>query len=354
MTDILSWVPVFKLSLQEPGPGNRMKFKFSLQQLFLAASIALFGLVASSAEAQSWPERPVVLVVPYSAGGPTDVVARMLAVPMAKALGRAVIVENRAGAGGTIAAAHVARAAPDGYTILIHHMGMATAPALYSHLAYDPLKDFEYVGQVIDVPMTLLSRKDFPPNNLRELLAYAKVRGDKITLAHAGPGAVSQLCGLLLESYMGVSVTQVAYKGAGPALNDLMAGQVDLLCDQTTQTAPVIKDGGRVKVFGVTTLKRISTLPEVPTLDEQGLKGFDVKVWHGIYAPKGTPKPIIDTLTSALRASLQDPHVRQRMADLGAEIVSMDRVTPESLRDHLAAETARWGKIIRAAGVTIN
>ena len=320
---------------------------------WLAASLgaALMNLQAPAAAQSDWPDKPVTMAVPYSAGGPTDVVARMLAIPMGKSLGQTVVVENTVGAGGTIAPARVAKARPDGYTILIHHMGMATAPALYKKLPYDPLKDFEYVGQVMDVPMTLISRKDFPANNFQELLAYVKTNKDKVTLANAGVGAVSQLCGLLFASQIGVQLTTVPYKGAGPALNDVMGGQVDLLCDQTTQTAPVIKDGNRVKVFGVTTPRRLASMPGIPTLDEQGLKGFDVRVWHGVYAPKGTPAAVTEKLNVALRAALQDEVVKQRLADLSSEIVPMEKVTPEALRSHLAAETAKWGKVIRAAGV---
>jgi len=317
-----------------------------------SAGACLLALHAAPAAAQAaWPDKPVTLVVPYSAGGPTDVVARMLAIPMGKSLGQTVVVENTVGAGGTIAPARVAKAAPNGYTLLIHHMGMATAPALYKKLNYDPLKDFEYIGQVMDVPMTLLSRKDFPANNFRELLAHVKTHKDKVTLANAGVGAVSQLCGLLFMNQIGVQLTTVPYKGAGPALNDLMGGQVDLLCDQTTQTAPVIKDGNRVKVFGVTTPRRLPSLGDIPTLDEQGLKGFDVKVWHGVYAPKGTPPAVLEKLNTALRAALQDDMVKHRLAELSSEIVPPEKQTPEGLRTHLAAEIDKWGKVIRAAGV---
>ncbi|MDH6594920.1 tripartite-type tricarboxylate transporter receptor subunit TctC [Variovorax sp. TBS-050B] len=317
-----------------------------------SAGACLLALHAAPAAAQAaWPDKPVTLVVPYSAGGPTDVVARMLAIPMGKSLGQTVVVENTVGAGGTIAPARVAKAAPNGYTLLIHHMGMATAPALYKKLNYDPLKDFEYIGQVMDVPMTLLSRKDFPANNFRELLAHVKTHKDKVTLANAGVGAVSQLCGLLFMNQIGVQLTTVPYKGAGPALNDLMGGQVDLLCDQTTQTAPVIKDGNRVKVFGVTTPRRLPSLGDIPTLDEQGLKGFDVKVWHGVYAPKGTPPAVLEKLNTALRAALQDDMVKHRLAELSSEIAPPEKQTPEGLRTHLAAEIDKWGKVIRAAGV---
>ncbi len=259
-------------------------------------------------------------------------------------------MENAVGAGGTIAATKVARATPNGYTVFLHHMGMSTAPALYRKLSFDPLKDFEYIGQVVDVPMTLLARKDFPASNLQELLTYVKANKDKVSLANAGLGAVSHLCGLLFMSSIGVDLTTVPYKGTGPAMNDLLGGQVDLLCDQTTQTVPMIKEG-RIKVFGVTTPQRLSALPNVPTLDEQGLKGFEVKVWHGMYAPKGTPTEVINKLNAALRAALQDPMVKQRLADLSSEIPAPDKVTPQGLKTHLEAEIQKWGPVIRKAGI---
>ena len=272
-----------------------VRFKHWLTAVAGAASLVATGAAVAQA---AFPAKPVTVVVPFSAGGPTDVVARLIGVPMGKALGQTVIIDNALGAGGTIAAAKVARAAPDGYTIFLHHMGMSTAPALYRKLSFDPLKDFEYIGQVVDVPMTLLGRKDLPANNFKELQAYVKANGNKVTLANAGLGAVSHLCGLLFMSQMGVELTTVPYKGTGPAMNDLLGGQVDLLCDQTTQTVPFIKDG-RIKVYGVTTHNRLGSLPNVPTLDEQGLKGFEVKVWHGMYAPKGTPKDELEKLALA-------------------------------------------------------
>lgn len=325
----------------------------TIQTRWRTAALSLCALTVSigAAAETPWPDRPITLVVPYSAGGPTDVVARMLAIPMGISLGKPVLVENTVGAGGTIAPSRVARAAPNGYTILIHHMGMATAPALYKKLSYDPMKNFDYIGQVMDVPMTLLGRKDLPPNNFKELLTYIKANKDKVTIANAGMGAVSQLCGLLFVSQIGVDLTTVPYKGSGPALNDLLGGQVDLLCDQTTQTAPVIRDGGRVKVFGVTTLKRLASLPNIPTLDEQGLKGFEVKVWHGLYAPKGTPPAVLDKLNVALRAALRDEQVRQRLTELGAEIAPLDKQTPEGLRSYLESEVGKWGKVIKASGI---
>jgi tripartite-type tricarboxylate transporter receptor subunit TctC len=307
-------------------------------------------LTATAVQAQGYPNRPIALVVPFAAGGPTDVVARMLAVPLGKSLGTTVVVENTLGAGGTIAANRVARANPDGYTIFIHHMGMSTAPALYRKLPFDPLKDFEYIGQVLDVPMTLLARRDFPPNNLKELITYLRANREKVMLANAGLGAVSHLCGMLFQSTIGVDLTTVPYKGTGPAMTDLIGGQVDVLCDQTTQTVPIIKDN-RVKVYGVTTTKRLAGLSNIPTLDEQGMKGFEVKVWHGLYAPKNTPKDALDKLNKALRDALNDPVIRQRMAELSSDIPPMDKVTPEGLRTHLEAEIAKWGPVIRKAGV---
>lgn len=322
----------------------------SASKLFSLLVAAWAGLVASVSWAQQFPARPVVLVVPFAAGGPTDVVARMIAIPMAKSLGGNVIVENTVGAGGTIAAARVAKAPADGHTIFIHHMGMATAPALYRKLPFDPLKNFEYLGQVLDVPMTLLAKKDFPAGNLTELIAYLKANRDKVSLANAGLGAVSHLCGMLFMSSIGVELTTIPYKGTGPAMNDLLGGQVDLLCDQTTQTVPVIKEG-RVKIYGVTTPQRLAALPNVPTLDEQGLKGFEVKVWHGMYAPKGTPKDVLDKLNKALRDAMADPAVRQRMADLSSDIPPPEKITPEGLRAHLEAEINKWGPVIRKSGV---
>ena len=324
-----------------------VRFKHWLTAVAGAASLVATGAAVAQA---AFPAKPVTVVVPFSAGGPTDVVARLIGVPMGKALGQTVIIDNALGAGGTIAAAKVARAAPDGYTIFLHHMGMSTAPALYRKLSFDPLKDFEYIGQVVDVPMTLLGRKDLPANNFKELQAYVKANGNKVTLANAGLGAVSHLCGLLFMSQMGVELTTVPYKGTGPAMNDLLGGQVDLLCDQTTQTVPFIKDG-RIKVYGVTTHNRLGSLPNVPTLDEQGLKGFEVKVWHGMYAPKGTPKEVIDKLNAALKTAMAEPHVKQRLAELSSDIPSADKMTPEGLRTHLTAEIAKWGPVIKKAGI---
>ncbi len=311
-----------------------------------ATCLALSGLAA----AQTYPSRTITLVVPFAAGGPTDIVARTLGAAMAKTLGQTVVIDNKVGAGGTIASTAVARAAPDGYTFLIHHNGMATAPALYRKLSFNALTDFEYVSQVVDVPMTLLGRKDFAPKTLPELVAYLKVNGDKVTMAHAGLGAVSQLCSMVFRQAVGAELTTVPYSGTAPAMNALLGGQVDLLCDQTTQTTQHIK-AGSVRLYGVTTSQRIKTLPDAPTLAEQGLKGFEVVVWHGIYAPKGTPKEATEKFGAALKVALKDPTVVARMSELGAEFVPDAKLTPEGLRSWLKQETERYAPLIKAAGV---
>jgi tripartite-type tricarboxylate transporter receptor subunit TctC len=317
----------------------------------VAAFVAVSAMALTGAAlAQAFPDKPVSMIVPFAAGGPTDAVARLIAIPMGKALGQTVLVENAVGAGGTIGATKAARAAPTGYTIFLHHMGMSTAPALYKKLQFDPLKDFEYIGQVVDVPMTMLARKDFPANNFTEFLAYVKANKDKVSLANAGLGAVSHLCGLLFQSAIATDLTTVPFTGTGPAMNALLGGQVDLLCDQTTQTVPMIKDG-RVKVFGVTTHNRLAALPQVPTLEEQGLKGFEVKVWHGMYAPKGTPAAVLDKLGAALRSAMADPMVKQRLTDLSSDVVSADKMTPAGLKTYLEAEINKWGPVIKKAGV---
>ena len=318
--------------------------------LLLAAAAIVAGC-GGGEDAPSYPSRPVTLVVPFSAGGPTDVLARTLAPPMSASLGQNVVIENKPGAGGTIGAGHVARAQPDGYTLLLHHNGMATSQALYSNLAYDPLGSFAYIGQVADVPMTLIGRHDLPPHSVQELIAYVTQNRRTINVAQAGAGAVSHLCALLLQQALGIEFTTVPFQGTAPALVALAGGHVDLLCDQTTQTIPHIH-GGRVKLYAVTTRSRIAALPDTPTLQESGLPGFEVVVWHGVYAPKGTPQAVLGKVNAALRAALTDPAVTQRFAELGAQVVAQDKQTPAGLRDWLQAEIYRWTPVIRAAGVS--
>ena len=287
--------------------------------------------------------------MPFAAGGPTDTVARLLGVPMGKSLKTQILVENVGGAGGTIGAARVAKAPPDGYTLLLHHIGHSTAPSLYRKLPYDVIGDFEPVGLVNEVPMTLVARKDLPPNTLRELITYVKANRDKVTYANAGLGAASHLCGMLFMSAIDTDLTTVPYKGTAPAMNDLLGGQVDFMCDQTTNATSQIK-AGKIKAYGVTTKARVPSLPELPTLHEAGLPNFEISVWHALYAPKGTPKAVVDRLVRALQEALRDATIKQRFADLGAEGVSESRATPEALRVHLKAEMDRWAPIIKKAG----
>ena len=312
------------------------------------ASIAL--AVFAGAVAAQYPNKPVTIVVPFSAGGPTDTVARVMAQAMLKPMGQTLIVENKVGAGGTIGVNSVAKAAPDGYTTLIYHIGMATAPALYRTLPYKTMEDLEPIGLINDVPMTLVARGNFPAKDFKEFLTYVKANKDKINYANAGLGAASHLCGMLFMSAIQTDFTTIAYKGTAPAMNDLIGGQVDFMCDQTTNTTGQIR-GGKIKVYGVTTLKRVASLPDVPTLDEQGLKGFEIGIWHGMYAPKGTPKPVIDKLVSSLQAALKDPVVKTRFNDLGTDPIALDKATPAALRAHLKAEIEKWAPLIKKAGV---
>ncbi len=334
------------LSISAQNEDDQMNTK---RNLFTAAVAAAVVLASGTAWSQAYPAKPISLVVPFAAGGPTDIVARTLAATMTKSLGQTVVVENKAGAGGTIAANFVLRAQPDGYTFLIHHNGMATAPALYRKLAYNPVADFEHVGNVVDVPMTLIAKKDMPPKNTAELVSYVKANAKTLNLANAGLGAVSHLCGTLFQQALGTELTTVPFQGTGPALNALLGGQVDLLCDQTTNTVPHIK-AGTVKMYGVTTKQRIKALPDAPTLDEGGMKDFEVIVWHGVYAPKGTPAAVVQKFGDAMRAALKDPAFVQRMADLGGEIPPAARQTGDGQRAWLTAEVDKWGKAIRAAG----
>jgi len=313
-------------------------------------AIALgLGVFSAGVGAQNFPTKPVTMIVPFSAGGPTDTVARSIAAAMQESLKQTVVVENVGGAGGTIGVARGARSAPDGYTITMHHIGMATAPTLYRKLSFDPLKDFEYIGLVADVPMTMIARADFPPKDVKEFLSYVKANKDKLAYANAGLGAASHLCGLMFMTAIDTAFTTIPYKGTGPAMNDLLGGQVDFMCDQTTNTTSQIK-AGKVKAYAVTTPERVAALPDLPTMQEAGLKGFEVTVWHGLYAPKGTPKPVMDTLVKALQHALQDETVKSRFADLGTAPVPVERGTPEALRKHLAAEIQKWRPVIQAAG----
>ncbi|MER8794393.1 tripartite tricarboxylate transporter substrate-binding protein [Mesorhizobium sp. M0984] len=314
--------------------------------LAVAAAAMLYPPAAG---AQTYPERTITIVVPFSAGGPTDTVTRLVAEAMSKDLGQQVIVENVGGAGGTLGAGRVANAEPDGYTLLLHHIGMATSATLYRKLAYDTLNAFEYVGLVTEVPMTIVGRKDLEPTDLKGLVDYAKANKDSITVANAGIGAASHLCGMLFMSAIGTPLVTVPYKGTGPAMTDLLGGQVDIMCDQTTNTTKQIQ-GGTIKAYAVTSPQRLDVLPDVPTTIEAGLPQVQVGIWHGIYAPKGTPAEITERLSKSLQVALKDQNVVARFAELGTKPSPEADATPAALTAKLESEIARWKPIIEAAG----
>ncbi len=320
-----------------------MKRLFTL----LAAS-----LTAAAALAADYPEKPVTIVVPFAAGGPTDKVARDFAEAFRKQLNnQAMVIDNVGGAGGTLGAAKAARAAPDGYTLLLHHIGMATSPALYRNMTYKTLEDFEYVGMINDVPMTLICRATLPASSYADLLKWLEANKGKINLANAGLGSASHLCGLLFQQNVKIDMSTIPYKGTAPAMTDLLGGQVDLMCDQTTNTTQQI-ESGKVKAYAVSSMKRLTTpvLAKLPTLDESGLKGFSVSIWHGLYAPKGTPKPVLDKVNAALLAALKDPAFIKSQEALGAVVVSDNRSSPAEHKKFVEAEIAKWGPVIKAAG----
>ena len=304
------------------------------------------AMISSTALAQSYPSRPITLLVPFAAGGPTDTVARVTAQSMSKLIGQPIIIENALGAGGTIAATRASRAEPDGYTVLIHHIGMATAATLYRKLAYDTKTAFAPIGLVTNAPMTVIGRPDLPPNTLAELVAYIKTNGDKMTFGNAGLGAASHLCGMLFMRAVDKQILAVPYKGNGPVMNDILAKQIDLTCDQTTNTTGPIA-AKLVKSYAITTKSRLASMPDLPTADEAGLKDFEVAAWHGLYAPKGTPDDIVRKLSRTLQEALRDPDLVKRFNDINTEPVSQDEATPEALKVKLISEVDRWAPIIR-------
>ena len=319
--------------------------------MLVAGIIAGTAFSAAAAVAQDYPTQPVTIVVPFSAGGPTDTVTRLVAAAMSEDLGQQVVVQNVGGAGGTLGAGQVAAANPDGYTLLLHHIGMSTAPALYASLPYDPMTDFAPIGLVTEVPMTMVARKDFEPATLEDLIAYVKEKGEDITYANAGIGAASQLCGLLFMDALGTKMTEVPYQGTGPAMTDLLGGQIDMMCDQTTNTTSQIQ-AGEIKAYAVTTPERIAVLPELPTLAEGGLDNFNLAIWHGLYAPAGTDQAIIDRLSASLQKALADETVGNSFAELGTYPVPADQATPAALKQKLEGQIALWAEVIKAAGVS--
>lgn len=316
--------------------------------LHIAGTFAALALMALPAKA-AYPERAINMVVPFAAGGPTDNVARSLAEAMRPFLGQTVVVENKGGAGGTLGSAQVARAAPDGYQVLLMHVGFSTAPSLYKNPGYDANTSFEPIGMVVDVPMTIIAREDFPANNITEFVDYVKTHKDKVSLANAGVGAASHLCGTVLMSALGTELLTIPYKGTAPAMNDLLGKQVDVLCDQTTNTTQQI-EGRRVRAYAVTSLQRVPTLPDLPTMDESGFKGFDVGIWHGMWVPKGTPKPVVDKLVAALQAGLADPKFRERMKALGATVLT-EEANPQALQNKVKQQVPQWAELFKKAGI---
>ncbi len=314
----------------------------------LAAAPILAAPAVAGAQA-AFPSRTVTIIVPFAAGGPTDTVTRLVAEAMGRDLAQTVVVENAGGAGGTIGAQRVAQARPDGYTLLLHHIGMATTPTLYRRLAYDPVNGFETIGLVTEVPMTLVAKKDFPANTLAEAIAVIRKEKENLNYANAGIGAASHLCGLLLMKAIDAPMTTVPFRGTAPAMQELLSGRVDLMCDQTTNTTEQIKSGA-VKAFSVTTEARVDALPNLPTSAEAGLPEFQVTVWHGLYAPKGTPAAVTQRLSKALQAALRDERLIARFAELGTAPVAQDRATPEAHRRFWQADIAKWRPIIQAAG----
>jgi tripartite-type tricarboxylate transporter receptor subunit TctC len=318
-----------------------------------AAAVTTVGVFAAGgALAQAFPERPITIIVPFAAGGPTDKVARDFAEALRGPLGNvSIVVENVAGAGGTLGPTRLARATPDGYTLGVFHIGMATTPALYRRLQYQPLENFEFLGMINDSPMTLISRPNLPANNYAELVSWIRDNRTKVNLANAGLGSASHLCGLMFQNGLGIEMTTVPYKGTGPAMTDLLGGQVDIMCDQTTNTTAQI-EAKRVKGFAVTTPSRLTTpaLKDLPTLQEVGLKDFNVSIWHGLYAPKGTPPAVMQRLNAALQQAVKNPRFVASMEALGAIVVTDNRLTMEGHRSFVASEIDKWGAVIKAAG----
>ena len=324
------------------------------RRAMLSGAIAAISAFAQAATAQTaYPTKPITLIVPAASGGPTDTVARLVAESMGRTLGQTVLVENLGGAGGTLGMARVSKSPADGYTIAVWHIAHATAPALYDSLKYDVVEDFDHLGRITDVPMTLVSKTALPPTNVTELLAWIRANKDKATYGHAGIGSASHLCMLMLMKELGVQINGIPYRGTGPAMNDLLGGQFDLMCDQTTNTTNQIKEG-RIKGFAVTTRAKVSSLPDLPTLDAGAVKGFEASAWHAMWAPKGLPGDVSDKLVAALQAALKDPKVIDRFANLGTEPVKPELATPAALKSHLTAEVPRWGAVIKAAGAKGN
>ena len=319
---------------------------------YLVRSLILLFLLSPSgtAIADEYPSRPVTIIVPFSAGGPGDVIARILGSAMSAALKQSIVIENAVGAGGTLGTNRVAKAAPDGYTLLLMHVGQATAPALYAKLPFDPVGDFAPIGLITDVPMILVARPNFPAKDLSEMIARIRSEGGKMTFGNVGLGSASQLCGLMFMSATDTKLTPIYYKGGGPALNDVIAGHIDVYCDPATGPTPYIQSK-TIRGYAITSKTRVATLPDVPTSAEAGVPEFNFTTWYGLYAPRGTPKPVLDRLVGALQSALRDPVLVNRFAELSMAPVEPERATPDALEGFLKAEIGKWGMIIKAAGI---
>jgi tripartite-type tricarboxylate transporter receptor subunit TctC len=323
---------------------------FRMLRSLVAAGLAAAALGAA---AQDYPSRTITFEMPYSPGGPGDVITRVFAAAMQKTLGQQIIVDNTAGASGTIGTAKVARAKPDGYTLLMIHVSHATNLAMYKSLPYHPVDDFEPIGQATNGPMVIVARNGFPPKDINEFIAYLKANQEKVSLAHAGVGSASHLCGLAMMQALDVKLNEIPYKGTGPALNDVMGGQVDVLCDQTSGTVPSVK-GGKIKAYAVAGKARLPSLPDLPAIAEAGVQGLDMNISFGLYAPKGTPKPVLEKLTAALRQAVSDPEVKARLESMGIAAVNPEQASPEALRAHLKYEIDTLGGLLVKAGVKAN
>jgi tripartite-type tricarboxylate transporter receptor subunit TctC len=322
-----------------------------LIEAITTAAVA-FAVSLGAAVAQGYPTRNITMIVPFAAGGPSDAIARLVAQSMSNSLKQQVIIENVAGAGGTTGAARLAKSEKDGYTLLIHHVALAAGASLYKNLPYDTLGDIETVGQINYGPMVVTTRKDYAATDAKALFAKLKADGNKTTAAHAGVGSNSHLCNLLLQQTLGVKFTEAAYRGTGPAMNDLIAGQVDLLCDQSTTAVPQIQ-GNTIKAFAVTSKDRLDVIPNVPTMQEAGFKDFEFVIWHGLYAPKGTPKDMVDTLNKALQVALDDANVKARFAEVGTQVFGPSERAPLAHRARLEKELATWKDVIAKSGVSV-
>jgi putative tricarboxylic transport membrane protein len=314
----------------------------------LLTLLPALGPAMAQGEQRDYPNKPITIVVPAAAGGPTDTISRVTAQSMSKLLGQQILIENVGGAGGTLGTARVVRATPDGYTLLIYHVGLSTAATLYRQLPYDTKDAFASIGLITDAPMTIVARSDYPPNSLRDLVAHIKA-ADKTTMGNAGVGSASHLCGMLFMSETKTQLVTIPYRGTAPVMNDLIGKQIDISCDQATNTTgPIL--GKQVRAYAVTTKARLKSLPDVPTADEAGLKGFELAVWHGLFAPKGTPPAVVAKLSATLKAALKDPDLVKRFNDISTEPMTEARATPEAAHRTLVSEIDRWAPIIKAAG----